>query len=44
VENKQEVESRLASGWLSAGVFVMALRMAMGERLSGRRHNYTDVS
>jgi Flp pilus assembly pilin Flp len=32
--NAQGAGSRFASRWLSAGVFVMALRMAMGERLS----------
>jgi Flp pilus assembly pilin Flp len=33
IESIRGVESRLASVWLSAGVFLAAMKMAVGERL-----------
>ena len=34
MENTREAESRLASAWLSAGVFVVAMQMAVRERIA----------
>lgn len=42
MESTREAESRLASAWLSAGVFVMGLRMALGERLSAVPQRFGD--
>ncbi|MGH2718514.1 MAG: hypothetical protein ACRDJU_08045 [Actinomycetota bacterium] len=33
MENVREAESKLASAWLAAGVFVTVMRMMVGERL-----------
>ncbi|HEU5002542.1 MAG TPA: hypothetical protein VFW71_07180 [Actinomycetota bacterium] len=38
MESIRSAESRLASAWLSAGAFMLALQMSVGERVGGLPH------